>query len=112
MSNTQCYGGSPRRSAAAGKIEGSGMSNWASYGRVDADGTVWVKTAAGERTVGSWQAGTPEEGLAHFVRRRVVTGPERDGVLEVREGLRAGDRIATTGTFLLKSTFLEEHQTE
>ncbi|WP_117209022.1 DUF349 domain-containing protein [Allorhizocola rhizosphaerae] len=45
------------------------MSDWASYGRVDADGTVWVKTAAGERTVGSWQAGTPEEGLAHFVRR-------------------------------------------
>ncbi|HCU52533.1 MAG TPA: DUF349 domain-containing protein, partial [Micromonosporaceae bacterium] len=45
------------------------MSDWASYGRVDADGTVWVKTSAGERTVGSWQAGTPEEGLAHFVRR-------------------------------------------
>jgi hypothetical protein len=44
-------------------------SDWASYGRVDADGTVWVKTAAGERAVGSWQAGTPEEGLAHFVRR-------------------------------------------
>ena len=69
MSNTQCYGGGPRRSAEAGKIEGFGMGNWASYGRVDADGTVWVKTAAGERTVGSWQAGTPEEGLAHFVRR-------------------------------------------
>src|SRR5512139_1636663 len=45
------------------------MSDWASYGRVDADGTVWVKTAAGERVVGSWQAGTPEEGLAHFARR-------------------------------------------
>ncbi len=45
------------------------MSDWASYGRVDADGTVWVKTSAGERSVGSWQAGTPEEGLAHFVRR-------------------------------------------
>jgi Domain of Unknown Function (DUF349) len=45
------------------------MSDWASYGRVDADGTVWVKTAAGERAVGSWQAGTPEEGLAHFARR-------------------------------------------
>ncbi|WP_018353614.1 DUF349 domain-containing protein [Longispora albida] len=45
------------------------MSDWAAFGRVDADGTVYVKTAAGERAVGSWQAGTPEEGLAHFVRR-------------------------------------------
>lgn len=44
-------------------------SDWASFGRVDADGTVWVKTSAGERAVGSWQAGTPEEGLAHYVRR-------------------------------------------
>jgi hypothetical protein len=44
-------------------------SDWATFGRVDVDGTVYVKTAAGERVVGSWQAGTPEEGLAHFVRR-------------------------------------------
>ena len=45
------------------------MSDWTSFGRVDDDGTVYVKTAAGERVVGSWQAGTPEEGLAHFARR-------------------------------------------
>ncbi|WP_326554755.1 DUF349 domain-containing protein [Micromonospora sp. NBC_01813] len=45
------------------------MSDWTSFGRVDADGTVYVKTAEGERTVGSWQAGAPEEGLAHFARR-------------------------------------------
>lgn len=45
------------------------MSDWTSYGRIDADGTVYVKTADGERVVGSWQAGTPEEGLAHFARR-------------------------------------------
>jgi hypothetical protein len=36
---------------------------------VDDDGTVYVRTADGEREVGSWQAGTPEEGLAHFTRR-------------------------------------------
>ncbi|MGH3714834.1 MAG: DUF349 domain-containing protein [Micromonosporaceae bacterium] len=42
---------------------------WTTYGRIDADGTVYVKTAAGEREVGSWQAGTPEEGLLHFARR-------------------------------------------
>jgi Domain of Unknown Function (DUF349) len=45
------------------------MSDWTAFGRVDADGTVYVKTAGGERVVGSWQAGSPEEGLAHFARR-------------------------------------------
>jgi hypothetical protein len=39
------------------------------WGRVDADGTIYVRTADGERAVGSWQAGSPEEGLAHFARR-------------------------------------------
>ncbi|MBM7776367.1 hypothetical protein JOD54_006571 [Actinokineospora baliensis] len=39
------------------------------WGRVDAEGTVYVRTADGERAVGSWQAGEPEEGLAHFARR-------------------------------------------
>ena len=42
------------------------MSEW---GRVDDEGTVFVKTADGERAVGSWKAGAPEEGLAHFSRR-------------------------------------------
>ncbi|MER7415637.1 DUF349 domain-containing protein [Micromonospora peucetia] len=45
------------------------MSDWTAFGRVDADGTVYVKTTDGERVVGSWQAGAPEEGLAHFARR-------------------------------------------
>jgi hypothetical protein len=45
------------------------MNDWTAFGRVDDDGTVYVKTATGERVVGSWQAGTPEEGLAHFARR-------------------------------------------
>ncbi|RVW03542.1 DUF349 domain-containing protein [Rhodococcus spongiicola] len=39
------------------------------FGRVDEDGTVWVKTAEGERQIGSWQAGDAAEGLAHFGRR-------------------------------------------
>lgn len=39
------------------------------WGRVDEDGTVYVRTAAGERTVGSWQAGAPEEALAYFHRK-------------------------------------------
>jgi hypothetical protein len=39
------------------------------WGRVDEDGTVYVRTAAGERTVGSWQAGAPDEALAYFRRK-------------------------------------------
>lgn len=39
------------------------------FGRVDEDGTAWVKTADGERQIGSWQAGDAAEGLAHFGRR-------------------------------------------
>ncbi|HIV56365.1 MAG TPA: DUF349 domain-containing protein [Candidatus Stackebrandtia faecavium] len=39
------------------------------FGRIDADGTVFVKTKDGERAIGSWQAGSAEEGLAHFARR-------------------------------------------
>ncbi|WP_116706206.1 DUF349 domain-containing protein [Actinomycetospora cinnamomea] len=39
------------------------------WGRVDDDGTVYVRTADGERAVGSWQAGDAQEGLAHFALR-------------------------------------------
>ncbi|MGE2836692.1 DUF349 domain-containing protein [Mycobacterium sp. SMC-4] len=39
------------------------------FGRVDPDGTVWLITAAGERTIGSWQAGEPEAAFEHFGRR-------------------------------------------
>ena len=40
-----------------------------SWGRVETDGTVYVKTENGERVVGSWQAGDAQSGLAHFARR-------------------------------------------
>ena len=39
------------------------------FGRVDPDGTVWLITAAGERIIGSWQAGDTEAAYAHFGRR-------------------------------------------
>jgi len=66
------------------------MSDWTSFGRVDDDGTVYVKTAAGERVVGSWQAGTPEEGLAHFARRFADIVTEVD-LIEARLGTGAAD---------------------
>ena len=39
------------------------------WGRVDPDGTVYVRTADGERVIGSWQAGSPEEAIAFFQRK-------------------------------------------
>jgi hypothetical protein len=39
------------------------------FGRVDDDGTVWLITSAGERTIGSWQAGDTEAAFAHIGRR-------------------------------------------
>jgi hypothetical protein len=39
------------------------------WGRVADDGTVYVRTAEGERVVGSWQAGSPDEALAFFQRK-------------------------------------------
>ncbi|MCK1797842.1 DUF349 domain-containing protein [Streptomyces sp. XM4193] len=39
------------------------------WGRVDETGTVYVRTADGEKVVGSWQAGSPDEALAYFTRK-------------------------------------------
>jgi len=57
------------------------------YGRIDDDGTVYVTTADGERAVGSWKAGTPEEGLAHYARRYEVISTE---VALLEQRLRSG----------------------
>ena len=38
----------------------------APWGRVDETGTVYVREAAGERVVGQYPDGTPEEALAYF----------------------------------------------
>jgi hypothetical protein len=39
------------------------------WGRVDETGTVYVRTADGEKEVGSWQAGSPDEALAYYERK-------------------------------------------
>ncbi|WP_026917739.1 DUF349 domain-containing protein [Gordonia shandongensis] len=60
------------------------------FGRIDADGTVWCRTRDGERQVGSWQAGTVEEGLAHFSRKFADIATEVE-ILEERLTARSGD---------------------
>lgn len=39
------------------------------WGRIDDDGTVYVRTGAGERAIGAWHAGPPADGLAYYGRR-------------------------------------------
>jgi hypothetical protein len=41
----------------------------AAWGRVDDDGTVWVREAAGERSVGQYTGADTEEALGFYVRR-------------------------------------------
>ncbi|MBI3688345.1 MAG: DUF349 domain-containing protein [Actinobacteria bacterium] len=64
------------------------------WGRIDADGTVWVKTEAGERQIGSWQAGDPAAGLAHYERRFEDLATEVE-LLERRLASGAGDPAST-----------------
>src|SRR3954467_2867831 len=61
------------------------MSEW---GRVGDDGTVSVRTAdGGERAVGSWQAGSGAEGLAHYTRRYDGLATE---IMLLEQRLRSG----------------------
>src|SRR3954447_10921516 len=78
--------------ALQGAVEGS-------WGRIDADGTVYVRTAAGERVIGSWQAGTPEEGLAYYERRYEDLAAEV-AVLEARVGSADPKQVAAAATKL------------
>jgi Domain of Unknown Function (DUF349) len=63
------------------------------WGRIDGDGTVYVRTSEGERVIGSWQAGTPEEGLA-FYRLRYDDLAADVALLEGRIGSPASDPTA------------------
>ncbi len=72
-------------------VERSDPHRW---GRIDDQGVVYVRTAAGERTVGSWQAGDADAGLAHFGRRFDDFATEI-ALLEARLTSGAGDPKST-----------------
>ena len=59
-----------------------------------------VQTLEGETVV------FVETGSGEFRRRAVTTGAVFDGDLEIREGLAAGEVVATGGAFLLKSALI------
>ncbi|NUP30148.1 MAG: DUF349 domain-containing protein, partial [Streptomycetaceae bacterium] len=70
------------------------VSDPSAWGRVDPDGTAWVKSADGERCIGSWQAGDAAEGLAHFGRRFDDLATEV-ALLEARLATGTGDARKT-----------------
>src|ERR1700743_647599 len=70
------------------------LSMSSEWGRIDADGTVYVKAGDGEREIGSWQAGDAEAGLAFYIRRYEDLATEVT-LLEKRLESGAGDPTAT-----------------
>ena len=60
------------------------------WGRVADDGQVYVRTADGERSVGSYEAGTPEEALEFFTKRY----EELEGKVHLLEQRVASGRLA------------------
>ena len=60
------------------------------WGRVAEDGTVYVRTADGERPVGSYEAGTSEEALEFFTKRY----EELEGKVHLLEQRVASGRLA------------------
>jgi hypothetical protein len=67
------------------------------WGRVDDDGTVFVRTADGERPVGQYPEGTAEEALTFYTERYAALETEV-GLLDqrVRAGRLSPDEAATT----------------
>jgi hypothetical protein len=82
--------GGPRPAPRPGRVVVTPASDPHRFGRVDPDGTVWLVTAAGERIIGSWQAGDPEAAFAHFGRRYDDLSTEVD-LLERRLTAGTGD---------------------
>ena len=65
------------------------------WGRVDTDGTVYVRTADGERSVGQYPEGTPEEALAFYTERFAALSFEVE-LLEqrIRSGVMSPEEAA------------------
>ena len=76
------------------------------WGRVDGDGNVFVRTADGERPVGQYPAGTPEEALAFFTERFEALSFEvelleqriRSGVMSPEEALQSVKTVSAQVT--------------
>ena len=81
----------------------------APWGRVAEDGTVYVRTAEGERSVGSYEAGTPEEALEFFTKRF----DELEGKVRLLEQRVTSGRLApeeaTSSSKALREQVVDAH---
>lgn len=79
------------------------------WGRVAEDGTVYVRTAGGERSVGSYEAGTPDEALEFFTKRF----EELEGKVHLLEQRVASGRLApeeaTSSVKALREQVVDAH---
>ena len=79
------------------------------WGRVAEDGTVYVRTADGERPVGSYEAGTSEEALEFFTKRY----EELEGKVHLLEQRVASGRLApeeaTSSVKALREQVVDAH---
>lgn len=99
----------PSTPAAAPVVNTVPASDPHRFGRVDPDGTVWLITSSGERTIGSWQAGDAEAAFAHFGRRFDDLQTEVV-LLETRLASGAGDaRKIRSAASTLADTLPEAH---
>jgi len=74
------------------------------FGRVEEDGTVVLVTSAGDRVIGSWQAGDAEAAFTHFGRRFDDLATEV-ALLETRLASGSGDarKIKSAASALLET---------
>ncbi|MCG5218820.1 DUF349 domain-containing protein [Streptosporangium sp. KLBMP 9127] len=79
------------------------------WGRVDDDGTVYVRTAEGERAVGSWQAGEPEEALAYFQRKYDELATQVELLEQRLRGTDLPPAQAEAGIVKLREAVTEAH---
>ncbi|MEH3133157.1 MAG: DUF349 domain-containing protein [Mycolicibacterium neoaurum] len=93
----------PRPAAAAAPVVPPSVDPHR-FGRVEDDGTVVLITSAGERVIGSWQAGDAEAAYAHFGRRFDDLNTEVV-LLETRLASGSGDarKIKSAATALLET---------
>jgi cobalt-zinc-cadmium efflux system membrane fusion protein len=68
--------------------------------------------AAAVQKIGQQPVVFVAERPGRFLVRKVKAGAELDGHVEIHEGLTGNERVAITGTFLLKSKFLEAGRPE
>ena len=99
----------PRPHSAAPSVPPTPHCDPHKFGRVDDDGTVWLISSAGERVIGSWQAGEPDAAFTHFGRRYDDLATEVT-LMETRLASGTGDARKTKAAALaLRETLDDAH---